>query len=76
MRSNKPGTAIDTNPSISSPSIAEIVRSINQVDDGLSALIDLLAKADQPVSAGGIAALMRPHADLLRRASAALNDAT
>ena len=76
MRSNKLGTATDTAPSISAPSIAEIARCINQVDDGLSALIDLLAKADKPVSAGGIAALMRPHAELLRQASAALNDAT
>jgi len=58
----------------SSTFLAAIAAAINRVDAGLSGLQELLDRGTGPVSAEGIAALIRPHIDSLRRASAELND--
>jgi hypothetical protein len=54
--------------------IAEIARSVSQADDGIAGLMELLELAGGAIATESIAALLRPHAQALKRASAALND--
>lgn len=55
-------------------SIAQIARTINGVDAGIAGLIELLDLSNGTLSTESFAALLRPHAQNLARASAALND--
>jgi len=55
-------------------SLAQVADAINDADAGIAALIELLTKACEPVAPAGIARLLRPHHDALRRAAEFLTD--
>lgn len=54
--------------------LPEIADLLNRVDAGIGALMDLLKSCHGQICAEGLAALMQPHVDALRRASCELND--
>lgn len=57
-------------------SLAQVAEAINDADAGIEALIELLTKACEPVAPAGIARLLRPHHEALRRAAEVLTDQT
>ena len=63
-------------PAHTALSISSIAELLNNADAGITALIELLRSSRGGVSPEGIAALIKPHADALKRASAELNDHT
>lgn len=54
--------------------LSDIARSVSQAEDGIAGLMELLQLASGMLSTESFAALLAPHAQSLRRASAALND--
>lgn len=54
--------------------LADIADLLNKADAGFAGLLELLTNGRGSVSTEGIAALMKPHADALHRASLELND--
>lgn len=54
--------------------IQRIADLLNDADAGIEALIGLLDQASSPIAPGGIAHLLRPHHQALRRAAEDLSD--